>query len=163
MTFPQKILPKLISYLQLLERKGIRSLYLKERAPEARDGRDGHEAREKRGAGEDIMETPITSKRAQGGGSVQAGTSAHGGASAQTNATAQSGGLALLAEEVARCSACPLHATRTKTVFGVGNPATKVLFIGEAPGRDEDLKGEPFVGRAGQLLNKIFQAIDLRR
>jgi len=48
-------------------------------------------------------------------------------------------------------------------VFGVGNPKTKVMFIGEAPGRDEDLKGEPFVGRAGQLLNKILAAIELDR
>ena len=81
----------------------------------------------------------------------------------RTGFTVSNDELTLLAEQVARCTECPLHATRTKTVFGVGNPATKVLFIGEAPGRDEDLKGEPFVGRAGQLLNKIFQAIDLRR
>lgn len=68
-----------------------------------------------------------------------------------------------LEKTVAGCIACPLHASRTQTVFGVGDPKSKVLFIGEAPGRDEDLKGEPFVGRAGQLLNKILAAVDLER
>jgi DNA polymerase len=71
--------------------------------------------------------------------------------------------LAGLQKTVSGCIACPLHESRTQTVFGVGNPRTKVLFIGEAPGRDEDLKGEPFVGRAGQLLNKILAAIELGR
>jgi DNA polymerase len=68
-----------------------------------------------------------------------------------------------LEQRVSGCIACPLHQSRTQTVFGVGNPRTRVLFIGEAPGRDEDLKGEPFVGRAGQLLNKILAAIELDR
>lgn len=71
--------------------------------------------------------------------------------------------LGKLEKTVSGCIACPLHESRTQTVFGVGNPGTKVLFIGEAPGRDEDLKGEPFVGRAGQLLNKILAAIELKR
>jgi DNA polymerase len=71
--------------------------------------------------------------------------------------------LSSLEKTVSGCIACPLHESRTQTVFGVGNPRTKVLFIGEAPGRDEDLKGEPFVGRAGQLLNKILAAIELKR
>ncbi len=71
--------------------------------------------------------------------------------------------LARLEKRVSGCIACPLHKSRTQTVFGVGNRATKVLFIGEAPGRDEDLQGEPFVGRAGQLLNKILAAIELKR
>ncbi len=65
--------------------------------------------------------------------------------------------------EVSQCTLCALHEGRNKTVFGVGNPEAKVMFIGEAPGRDEDLKGEPFVGRAGQLLDKILAAIDLDR
>jgi DNA polymerase len=71
--------------------------------------------------------------------------------------------LEALAAEVAGCTQCALHEGRNKTVFGVGTPETKVLFIGEAPGRDEDLKGEPFVGRAGKLLDKILAAIDLDR
>jgi uracil-DNA glycosylase family 4 len=71
--------------------------------------------------------------------------------------------LADLAAEVAPCVLCKLARARTQTVFGVGNPDADLVFIGEAPGRDEDLQGEPFVGRAGQLLNEILKAIDLRR
>jgi DNA polymerase len=71
--------------------------------------------------------------------------------------------LADLAAEVAPCRLCKLHAGRTQTVFGVGNPDANVVFVGEAPGRDEDLQGEPFVGRAGKLLNDILKAIDFAR
>ena len=61
------------------------------------------------------------------------------------------------------CHRCPLWETRTNLVFGVGNPHADAVFIGEAPGRQEDLQGEPFVGRAGQLLNKILESIDMER
>jgi len=62
------------------------------------------------------------------------------------------------------CSRCKLHTLgRKQVVFGVGNPDADLMFVGEAPGADEDLQGEPFVGRAGQLLTKIIEAIDLRR
>jgi uracil-DNA glycosylase len=62
------------------------------------------------------------------------------------------------------CTRCKLHALgRTQVVFGVGNPDADLMFVGEAPGADEDIKGEPFVGRAGQLLTKIIEAIGLRR
>ena len=61
------------------------------------------------------------------------------------------------------CTRCDLHTGRTHTVYGVGNRNADWLLIGEAPGRDEDLQGEPFVGRAGQLLNAMLQAIGLRR
>ena len=62
------------------------------------------------------------------------------------------------------CSRCKLHALgRTQVVFGVGNPNADLMFVGEAPGADEDIQGEPFVGRAGQLLTKIIEAIGLRR
>ena len=62
------------------------------------------------------------------------------------------------------CSRCKLHTLgRTQVVFGVGNPEARLMFIGEAPGHDEDLQGIPFVGRAGQLLTKIIEAINLRR
>lgn len=61
------------------------------------------------------------------------------------------------------CSACPLHSTRTNCVFGVGNPNAKLMFVGEAPGEQEDLTGIPFVGRAGQLLDKFLFAVDLSR
>ena len=62
------------------------------------------------------------------------------------------------------CSRCKLHTLgRKQVVFGVGNPDADLMFVGEAPGADEDIQGEPFVGRAGQLLTKIIEAIDLRR
>ena len=65
--------------------------------------------------------------------------------------------------EIKDCQLCPLGATRTKFVFGVGNPNADLMLIGEAPGKNEDLQGEPFVGRAGQLLDKILRAINLSR
>jgi DNA polymerase len=68
-----------------------------------------------------------------------------------------------LRQQVAQCTACALHKSRTQTVFGVGNPNADVLFIGEAPGEDEDRQGEPFVGRAGQMLNKMLFTIQLQR
>ena len=68
-----------------------------------------------------------------------------------------------LANSVANCTKRELHKTRTQTVFGVGNQNAKLLFIGEAPGANEDLQGEPFVGRAGQLLNAMLSAIELKR
>jgi DNA polymerase len=61
------------------------------------------------------------------------------------------------------CTQCRLSQSRTQVVYGVGNPQADLMFIGEAPGRDEDLKGEPFVGRAGQLLTDIIKAMKLTR
>lgn len=61
------------------------------------------------------------------------------------------------------CRACSLHETRTNVVFGVGNQSAEVLFIGEGPGEQEDLKGEPFVGRGGKLLDDMLSLIDLDR
>lgn len=69
-----------------------------------------------------------------------------------------------LRERVAACVACTeLAATRTQTVFGVGDPRADWLFIGEAPGAEEDLRGEPFVGRSGQLLDNMLAALGLGR
>ena len=61
------------------------------------------------------------------------------------------------------CTKCRLAGSRTNVVFGVGNPNADLMFIGEAPGRDEDIQGEPFVGRAGQLLTDIIKAMKLTR
>jgi DNA polymerase len=70
-------------------------------------------------------------------------------------------------DDVARialaCTQCKLAGTRTQVVYGTGNPNADLMFIGEAPGRDEDLQGEPFVGRAGQLLTDIIKAMKLTR
>ena len=72
--------------------------------------------------------------------------------------------LSKLCEQVTACELCPeLVQNRTQTVFGVGNPEARLCFFGEAPGADEDQQGEPFVGRAGQLLNKIIEACTLTR
>jgi DNA polymerase len=80
------------------------------------------------------------------------------------DAAAAAAGLTALAAEVAACQRCAaLATTRTQTVFGVGNPRAKLCFLGEAPGADEDRQGEPFVGRAGQLLNRILEACRLHR
>jgi DNA polymerase len=68
-----------------------------------------------------------------------------------------------LEAEVRVCTKCSLHKTRTQTVFGVGHRHAKWMFIGEAPGADEDRQGEPFVGKAGQLLNAILFAMGLKR
>ena len=68
-----------------------------------------------------------------------------------------------LKQQVENCQLCELHATRTQAVFGVGNQQADWLIIGEAPGADEDRQGEPFVGRAGQLLNEMLKAIGLSR
>ena len=72
--------------------------------------------------------------------------------------------LAPVRERVRVCTKCPqLACSRTQTVFGVGNPDAEIMFIGEAPGADEDAQGEPFVGRAGQLLTKIIKAMGFAR
>jgi len=71
--------------------------------------------------------------------------------------------VAALEEAISGCLKCPLGHTRTRFVFGSGNPDADIMIIGEAPGADEDAQGLPFVGRAGQLLTKILEAIQLSR
>jgi|WetSurMetagenome_2_1015567.scaffolds.fasta_scaffold66081_2 uracil-DNA glycosylase len=68
-----------------------------------------------------------------------------------------------LNQAINTCMKCGLGKTRTKFVFGVGNPKAEVVVVGEAPGADEDAQGEPFVGRGGQLLNKILESIQFKR
>ncbi len=68
-----------------------------------------------------------------------------------------------LSREVSVCVKCPLHRTRTRTVFGEGSLKAKLLFVGEAPGSEEDRQGRPFVGQAGKLLTKIIEAMGMRR
>jgi DNA polymerase len=131
---PQEIIPELISYLKRLEQKGIKSLCL-DRSSSAADDVEGPIANTDTSAGKDVQMTVA-------------------------NVTKQ---LAEIESIVSTCKKCELHTGRTQSVFGVGSPKTRVMFIGEGPGRDEDLKGEPFVGRSGQLLTKILAAIDLER
>lgn len=74
------------------------------------------------------------------------------------------GTLVAIREDLGDCTRCKLHGQgRRQIVFGVGNPHADLMFVGEAPGADEDIQGEPFVGRAGQLLTKIIEAMGLRR
>jgi DNA polymerase len=72
-------------------------------------------------------------------------------------------GLEKTAEEVRKCCKCGLGSTRTNAVPGEGNPDARIMFIGEAPGADEDAQGRPFVGRAGQLLDRVIEACGLER
>lgn len=69
----------------------------------------------------------------------------------------------VLKQSVSACTACPLHKTRTQTVFGVGDEQADWLFVGEGPGAEEDAKGEPFVGQAGKLLDNMLASISLKR
>ncbi len=85
--------------------------------------------------------------------------------SSQTNAARQHPHIPLdeLRAQVAACRQCPLCEGRTQTVFGVGNPEARVLIVGEAPGKNEDLQGEPFVGAAGKYLNELLAIAGLAR
>ncbi len=85
------------------------------------------------------------------------------GASSPNEPWAELQDLGQLNRAICTCQKCALGATRTKFVFGVGNPNADLVLVGEAPGADEDQQGEPFVGRAGQLLNKILEAINFKR
>jgi DNA polymerase len=73
------------------------------------------------------------------------------------------GRLRVIREEIGDCTRCKLHSGRTNLVFGVGNPEARLMFVGEGPGADEDAQGEPFVGRAGQLLTQIIKAMGFAR
>lgn len=68
-----------------------------------------------------------------------------------------------LKQSFINCQKCKLYKTRKNIVFGVGNPNAKIMFIGEGPGGDEDAQGEPFVGKAGQLMNKAFDILEIKR
>ena len=90
--------------------------------------------------------------------------SAPGGTGSTPSASAPvSSPLAAVASEIAACTRCGLHAGRTNTVPGQGNPQPEILFVGEAPGKDEDEQGLAFVGRAGQLLTKMIEAMGFAR
>jgi uracil-DNA glycosylase family 4 len=112
----------------------------------------------------DILEghAPLAAPKLREGGSCPKNyLSADSAAPSKTDKT---GKLASVQSRVSTCMKCPnLASTRTQTVFGVGNPDAEIMFVGEAPGADEDAQGEPFVGRAGQLLTKIIKAMGFAR
>ncbi|MDH3215665.1 MAG: uracil-DNA glycosylase [Candidatus Krumholzibacteria bacterium] len=132
--FPQEINLHLISYLEMLQRKGIKSIYLT--PPGA------------------VHEATAEQKQLSGDQERSVAKETMGGIVEK---------LSEVDAKVSVCEDCGLHRGRTNTVFGTGNPGTKVMFIGEGPGRDEDIQGKPFVGRSGQLLTKMLGAIDLSR
>ena len=78
-------------------------------------------------------------------------------------ASAKAASLEAIRAEIGDCTRCKLCKGRKNIVFGVGNPKARLMFVGEGPGRDEDIKGEPFVGAAGQLLNRMIIAMGLKR
>lgn len=94
---------------------------------------------------------------------VPAGPEAAADAPRDVPATPHSGDFDALRDAVTSCTRCSLHATRTQAVFGVGDPAADWMVIGEAPGGEEDRRGEPFVGRAGKLLDEMLRAIGQSR
>ncbi|MCA9394653.1 MAG: uracil-DNA glycosylase [Candidatus Omnitrophica bacterium] len=77
--------------------------------------------------------------------------------------TDKAGKIARLREQIAGCRRCPLHETRTLTVPGEGDPDADIMFIGEAPGRNEDRQGKPFVGRAGDVFDRLLASVELTR
>ena len=81
----------------------------------------------------------------------------------EADSALSSSDLESLKAEALACTACELSETRTQVVFGVGDPHADIVFIGEAPGREEDIKGEPFVGRAGKLLDSMLRALGFDR
>ena len=88
---------------------------------------------------------------------------ANGGAEALPIVQDKPAALQAICDDIGDCTRCRLHKGRTKLVFGVGNPNAELMFVGEGPGADEDAQGEPFVGRAGQLLNNMISAMGLKR
>ena len=83
--------------------------------------------------------------------------------SASSSLVDHAGRLRLIREDIGECTRCKLHTGRTNVVFGVGDPEARLMFVGEGPGADEDEQGEPFVGRAGQLLTQIIKAMGFAR
>ena len=79
------------------------------------------------------------------------------------NISSKNNNLTSLDEIIKKCKKCNLHKTRQNTVFGEGDPDSNIMIIGEAPGREEDEVGRPFIGRAGKLLNEFLKSIDLNR
>ncbi len=124
--------------LKRLERKGVRSVYLEGMTVAAAPAREEAPRREAPPSRAPDSREPAA-------------------------AALSTPGLTELARTVSTCTRCALHQSRKQTVFGVGNPDARLMFIGEAPGADEDAKGEPFVGRAGQLLTKIIAAMGMKR
>lgn len=168
-----RIRQALVQQLESLERAGV--MQLAKAKPKARRAKPAAETTTKPPATKSPAAKPPTAKVAADTPKKSAAPGAHPLATAKTGeglsrakgakgreAVVQE--LSILSAEVAGCTRCKeLACTRTQTVFGVGNPQPRLCFLGEAPGADEDQQGEPFVGKAGQLLNKIMDACHIKR
>ena len=137
------------------------------RAGDAGDAGAGDPAAGEAGGGlaaASVASPPVGTRPAGAGGLVHpvlpAASVASPPAAAAETPTAT---LEAVRDDLGECTRCKLHGGRTKLVFGVGSPTADLVFVGEAPGRDEDRQGIPFVGRAGQLLTRIIAAIGLSR
>jgi len=123
-----------------------------------RSGLQGVSRKASRRMGVAAIEAPIAHADAH------ADAHAHEGSTAGENAAPVGArGLTLVREEIGDCRRCRLSGGRQNIVFGVGSPQAHLVFVGEAPGADEDQQGEPFVGKAGQLLTKMIEAMGYRR
>ena len=128
----------------------------------------------------DLMDTPVWAPKSADDAPVDAAPGGEGGAPSRRTgrppaqdesraatsmqpAAAAPPELEALRSKVAACTACALHSGRRQTVFGVGNPRADWMFVGEGPGEEEDRRGEPFVGRAGKLLDAMLRAMNLDR
>lgn len=138
--------------LRYLQRMGIDAWVRREGGETDRGGGVGE------GAGVEVPTDPVGASGSEPAAERPATATAH-----STPAEVEAPGWAALREQVMTCTRCPLHRTRTQGVFGVGSHDARLLIVGEAPGAEEDRRGEPFVGRAGQLLDAMLRAIDLDR
>ncbi len=129
--------------------------------PRAADATDATDAAVVTGAAADPATTADAGESPDGRGAAKA--AARPGGEGEAAPAAGRSELEALRSAVAGCTGCPLHAGRTQTVFGVGNPSAEWMFVGEGPGQEEDRRGEPFVGRAGKLLDKMLRAMELDR
>jgi uracil-DNA glycosylase len=154
----QQLLDATIQHLQLLQTRGVRHVSV---SPDAL----ARLAQKRRSAPKIPLGRPASARTTPLPAKASPAPSAHVAAASPVSGTpAKLAAFAELRQRVLACVKCPnLVASRKNVVFGVGNLDADLMFVGEAPGADEDEQGEPFVGRAGQLLTKIIEAMGLQR
>ena len=169
------VLVSLRARLEWLHRLGLEDLPIRpatsrsvasEPAPASRPGAAPEDSRRALQVGlfggDEDVEAPAPSAAGRRGRGVERATSPLADARAP-EAPDAAAALRLIRDDLGECTRCGLCRNRTNIVFGVGDPNARLVFVGEGPGADEDLKGEPFVGRAGQLLTRIIESMGLER
>jgi len=163
----QELAGEAVRHLRWLEESGVREVPPAPAKPVApRSAQAGPPPREVRGSGgQRPPASPPTSAAPAPPGAVSPAPPARAPARAYSLDDKGCGSPELLAirSDLGECARCKLAGGRTNLVFGTGNPAAELVFVGEGPGADEDLQGEPFVGKAGQLLTKMIEAMGFRR